>query len=71
MATESVVLLATVPSGPFVFLVVPVSAWTDETVPFRKTSRQLTFSAASGSELVLTCLCFMPHTTSLGFPETN
>ena len=58
MATESVVLLATVPSGPFVFLVVPVSVCTEETVPLRKTFRQLTFFAASGSELVLTRLCF-------------
>ena len=58
MATESVVLLANVPSGPYVFLVVPVSVCTEDTVPLSNTSKQLTFSAASGSELVLTRLCF-------------
>ena len=46
------------PFRSIVFLVGPISVCTEETVPLRKMSRQLTFSAASESELVLTHLCF-------------
>ena len=58
MVTESVVLFATVPSGPFVFLVVPFSVCTENTVPLKNIFKQLTFSAAFGSDKVLTRLCF-------------